>query len=206
MQAEDEKSSLLAEIAKHKEKNLLLERKLAEVNRQVHPKPSARVGPLTGIKDDKQSSSSSSSSSPSIDETNAGNLQQLDSSSSPSSEQMTSSIQLLQKQVAQLAEEVASLEMQRSQLTIENTDLKLQQAKVTTQLDLIQQSFNVERSVWTDEKDKVIQYQKQLNRNFLLILQRNKELELQIQSLKQSSNMSNISNTIFQITTGETTC
>lgn len=180
-------------MAAYKEKNSLLERKLAEVNRRVQPKPSARVGPLTGMKDDKQSST---------DDTNTGNLQQLDLQQC---EQMTN-IQLLQKQVAQLVDDIKSSESQVNELSTENTDLKLLQAKLTTQLDLIQQSFNAERSVWQDEKDKVIQYQKQLNRNFLLILQRNKELELQIQSLKQSSNMNNMSNTIFQITTGETTC
>lgn len=116
-------------------------------------------------------------------------------------------IQLLQDQVGDLLAKLKSSEIQVTQLTIENTDLKLLQAKLTSEVKLIQDSFDLERSIWKDEKDKVIQYQKQLNRNFLQILRKNKELELEIKSLKDKfTSKSTNSNSIYQITTGETTC
>lgn len=44
-------------------------------------------------------------------------------------------------------------------------------------------SFEVERNIWQDEKEKVIQYQKQLQSNYLEMYQRNQALEQEVEEI-----------------------
>ena len=46
-------------------------------------------------------------------------------------------------------------------------------------------SFEDERRVWQDEKDKVIHYQKQLQQNYVQMYRRNRELERALRELSQ---------------------
>ncbi|XP_028263969.1 leucine zipper putative tumor suppressor 2 homolog isoform X2 [Parambassis ranga] len=46
-------------------------------------------------------------------------------------------------------------------------------------------SFEEERKIWQEEKDKVIRYQKQLQQNYVQMYRRNRELEQMLQELSQ---------------------
>lgn len=46
-------------------------------------------------------------------------------------------------------------------------------------------SFEEERQIWQEEKDKVIRYQKQLQQNYVQMYRRNRELEQLLQELSQ---------------------
>lgn len=47
------------------------------------------------------------------------------------------------------------------------------------------ESFEEERKIWHEEKDKVIRYQKQLQQNYVQMYRRNRELERLLQELSQ---------------------
>lgn len=56
-----------------------------------------------------------------------------------------------------------------------------QVAKLTTELADMRRVFEEERKKWTEEKEKVLVYQRQLQRNYLQICKRNESLEERVQ-------------------------
>lgn len=68
----------------------------------------------------------------------------------------------------------AQMDRMRAELTFERQRSEQQTA-----------SFEEERRIWQEEKDKVIRYQKQLQQNYVQMYRRNRELELLLQELSQ---------------------
>lgn len=70
--------------------------------------------------------------------------------------------------------------------------MKAQMDRMRAELDFERQraeqqtgSFEEERRIWQEEKDKVIRYQKQLQQNYVQMYRRNRELETMLQDLSQ---------------------
>ncbi|XP_058477481.1 leucine zipper putative tumor suppressor 2 homolog [Solea solea] len=68
----------------------------------------------------------------------------------------------------------AQMDRMRSELTFERQRAEQQMG-----------SFEEERRIWQEEKDKVIRYQKQLQQNYVQMYRRNRELEQHLQDLSQ---------------------
>lgn len=68
----------------------------------------------------------------------------------------------------------AQMDRMRAELTFERQRAEQQMA-----------SFEEERGIWQEEKDKVIRYQKQLQQNYVQMYRRNRELEQLLQELSQ---------------------
>lgn len=69
-------------------------------------------------------------------------------------------------------------------------NIKVQMDRMKTELSFERQraeeqlvTFEEERKVWHEEKDKVIRYQKQLQQNYVQMYRRNREMELHLQEL-----------------------
>ena len=58
--------------------------------------------------------------------------------------------------------------------------------ELKTEASLSKETFETEKSMWLDEKEKVIRYQKQLQLNYVQMYKRNKTLEAEIESLHKT--------------------
>ncbi|XP_022598399.1 leucine zipper putative tumor suppressor 2 homolog [Seriola dumerili] len=84
----------------------------------------------------------------------------------------------------------AKAQRQSSSEALQN--MKVQMDRMRAELDFERQraeqqtgSFEEERRIWQEEKDKVIRYQKQLQQNYVQMYRRNRELEQLLQDLSQ---------------------
>lgn len=84
----------------------------------------------------------------------------------------------------------AKAQRQSSAEALQN--MKVQMDRMQTELTFERQraeqqtgSFEEERRIWQEEKDKVIRYQKQLQQNYVQMYRRNRELEQLLQELSQ---------------------
>lgn len=91
-----------------------------------------------------------------------------------------------------LAYESDEAKAQRQSSTEALQNMKMQMDRITSELAFERQraeeqsgSFEEERRVWQEEKDKVIRYQKQLQQNYVQMYRRNRELEQLLQELSQ---------------------
>lgn len=91
-----------------------------------------------------------------------------------------------------LAYESDEAKAQRQSHTEALHNIKVQMERMKAELTFERQraeeqleSFEEERKVWHEEKDKVIRYQKQLQQNYVQMYRRNRELEQHLQELSQ---------------------
>lgn len=91
-----------------------------------------------------------------------------------------------------LAYESDEAKAQRQSSTEALQNMKVQMDRMQTELTFERQraeqqtgSFEEERRIWQEEKDKVIRYQKQLQQNYVQMYRRNRELEQLLQELSQ---------------------
>ncbi|XP_011486669.1 leucine zipper putative tumor suppressor 2 isoform X2 [Oryzias latipes] len=80
---------------------------------------------------------------------------------------------------AQRQSEVETQQNMKAQMDRMRSELAYECKKVEQQAA----SFEQERRIWQEEKDKVIRYQKQLQENYVQMYRRNRELEQQLQEL-----------------------
>ena len=76
-------------------------------------------------------------------------------------------------------EEIQKLQKDLGNLITEVKELK-------TEANVSKETFETEKSLWLDEKEKVIRYQKQLQLNYVQMYKRNKTLESEIESLNKT--------------------
>lgn len=81
-------------------------------------------------------------------------------------------------------------QQQRSQAKAHDQDLSLQMDKVKSEVEALKreseiqrQQFDEERLKWTEEKERVIRYQKQLHHNYVAMFGRNRQLEEEVARL-----------------------
>lgn len=91
-----------------------------------------------------------------------------------------------------LAYESDEAKAQRQSNTEALQNMKVQMDRMRAELTFERQraeqqtgSFEEERRIWQEEKDKVIRYQKQLQQNYVQMYRRNRELEQLLQELSQ---------------------
>ncbi|XP_039992072.1 leucine zipper putative tumor suppressor 2 homolog isoform X2 [Xiphias gladius] len=91
-----------------------------------------------------------------------------------------------------LAYESDEAKAQRQSSTDALQNMKVQMDRMRAELAFERQraeqqmgSFEEERRIWQEEKDKVIRYQKQLQQNYVQMYRRNRELEQLLQDLSQ---------------------
>ncbi|XP_040922841.1 leucine zipper putative tumor suppressor 2 homolog isoform X2 [Toxotes jaculatrix] len=91
-----------------------------------------------------------------------------------------------------LAYESDEAKAQRQSSTEALQNMKVQMDRMKAELAFERQraeqqmgSFEEERRIWQEEKDKVIRYQKQLQQNYVQMYRRNRELEQLLQDLSQ---------------------
>jgi hypothetical protein len=72
--------------------------------------------------------------------------------------------------------------------SLKNENLKLQNRIkfLENELDRNKEMFEEEKSVWIEEKNKVLKYQKQLQLNYTKMFETNKRLEFQLQQLNET--------------------
>ena len=76
-------------------------------------------------------------------------------------------------------EEIQKLQKDLGNLITEVKELK-------SEANVSKETFETEKSLWLDEKEKVIRYQKQLQLNYVQMYKRNKTLESEIESLNKT--------------------
>lgn len=84
--------------------------------------------------------------------------------------------------VKDLQEKEAEIEKLQNDLGNLITEVK----ELKTEASLSKETFETEKSMWLDEKEKVIRYQKQLQLNYVQMYKRNKTLEAEIESLHKT--------------------
>merc|ERR1739838_1095175 len=75
------------------------------------------------------------------------------------------------------------------QIEVLNSDLEqlaLAVKELKNEASENKETFETEKQVWMDEKEKVIRYQKQLQLNYVQMYKRNKTLEAEIETLNKS--------------------
>lgn len=83
------------------------------------------------------------------------------------------------KAKAQRLSSVEALQNMKVQMDRLNSDLDFERQRVEQQ----EGTFQEERQIWQEEKDKVIRYQKQLQENYVQMYRKNRELEQLLQEL-----------------------
>lgn len=63
--------------------------------------------------------------------------------------------------------------------------------RLKCELDAKETQFGIERRRWSEEKDKVLRYQKQLQLNYVQMFRRSRTLEAEVDSLRLELDMSN---------------
>ncbi|KAE8283963.1 Leucine zipper putative tumor suppressor 2-like protein [Larimichthys crocea] len=82
---------------------------------------------------------------------------------------------------AQRQSSTEALEKMKAQMDRMKSELTFERQRAEQQTG----SFEEERKIWQEEKDKVIRYQKQLQQNYVQMYRRNRELEQLLQELSQ---------------------
>lgn len=82
---------------------------------------------------------------------------------------------------AQRQSHVEAMRSVKAQMERMKAELTFERQRAEEQLE----TFEEERKVWHEEKDKVIRYQKQLQQNYVQMYRRNRELEQHLQELSQ---------------------
>merc|ERR1712141_573229 len=94
-------------------------------------------------------------------------------------EEMAANAKLAAVDLQEKEEEIEKLQNDLGNLITEVKELK-------SEASISKETFETEKSMWLDEKEKVIRYQKQLQLNYVQMYKRNKTLESEIESLHKT--------------------
>ena len=94
-------------------------------------------------------------------------------------EEMVANAKLAAVDLQEKEEEIEKLQNDLGNLITEVKELK-------SEASISKETFETEKSMWLDEKEKVIRYQKQLQLNYVQMYKRNKTLESEIESLHKT--------------------